>query len=202
MTRPIACMNAYTVVGPTKDQPRLFRSLESAVETSVDDWISAGGGSSGLGPGPEVVGQRAPLFDDLEGAARIVDRRADLPLVANDPGIGQQSFHVFLTKPGDSGRIESGEPRPEALPLAQDREPGETRLEALETDLLEEPVVVRDRPAPLVVVVIPIDLRLGSPPAARDSVVADDQVHGRTLFDGLFLAALACFVRAGLKLSP
>src|SRR5918993_4239536 len=27
LTRPMACMNAYTVVGPTKVQPRRFRSL-------------------------------------------------------------------------------------------------------------------------------------------------------------------------------
>ncbi len=34
-TRPIDCMKAYTVVGPTKLQPRRFKSFEIAVDSAV-----------------------------------------------------------------------------------------------------------------------------------------------------------------------
>jgi hypothetical protein len=50
---------------------------------------------------------------------------------------------------GDRLVIEPGERRPERLPLAQDRQPAQSRLEAFEADLLEQPVIVGDRPAPL-----------------------------------------------------
>src|SRR5437879_5232633 len=46
-----------------------------------------------------------------------------------------------------------GMPRPESLALAQDHLPRQARLEALEHDLLEQPRLVVDGPAPLVVVV-------------------------------------------------
>ena len=41
LTRPMACMKAYTVVGPTKLQPRFFRSLDKATEAAVDVSVRA-----------------------------------------------------------------------------------------------------------------------------------------------------------------
>jgi hypothetical protein len=41
LTSPIACMNAYTVVGPTKRQPRRLRSFDSATDAADCD----GGGA-------------------------------------------------------------------------------------------------------------------------------------------------------------
>src|SRR5690606_18692606 len=50
LTRPIACMKANAVVGPTKRQPMRFRSFASAIAVGdvVIDWgtgTSAGSGS-------------------------------------------------------------------------------------------------------------------------------------------------------------
>ena len=71
--------------------------------------------------------------------------------------------------------VEAGEGAAEILALAQDRQPGEAGLKALEAELLEQAAVVGDRPAPFVVV-IGRDSRHGrAPPAARPAVVARDQ---------------------------
>ena len=37
LTTPIACINAYTVVGPTKRHPRRLRSFDSRTEAAVCD---------------------------------------------------------------------------------------------------------------------------------------------------------------------
>ena len=70
--------------------------------------------------------------------------------------------------------IEAGEGPPEALPLAEDRQPRQPGLEALEADLLVEPHVVDHRAAPLVVVVRLVVRRRNAPPAAGPAVVARD----------------------------
>ena len=63
--------------------------------------------------------------------------------------------------------IEVAEGAAEVLALAQDRQPREPRLKALEHELLEEPRVVGDRASPFVVVVGDVE-RIGRrPPAAR-----------------------------------
>src|SRR5690606_26003970 len=64
------------------------------------------------------------------------------------------------------GRVEAGEGGAERLTLAEDGEPGEAGLEALQADLLEEAGVVGDRPAPLGVVVLPVQGVGGGPGAA------------------------------------
>ncbi len=40
-TSPIACMKAYTVVGPTKLQPRFLRSLDMAMDAGDVDKVRA-----------------------------------------------------------------------------------------------------------------------------------------------------------------
>ena len=39
-TKPIACMNAYDVVGPKNRQPSFFRSFANRVDSGVFDTIS------------------------------------------------------------------------------------------------------------------------------------------------------------------
>ena len=55
----------------------------------------------------------------------------------------------------------------EILALPQDRQPGQAGLEAFEADLLEQPTVVGDRPAPFAVVIGGIVRRAAVPEAAR-----------------------------------
>ena len=66
--------------------------------------------------------------------------------------------------------------RAEVLALAQDRQPREPRLEALEAEPLVESALVRDRPPPLLVVVGDVE-RVGRRPAAGTGVRR--RRHGR-----------------------
>ena len=79
--------------------------------------------------------------------------------------------------------------RAEILALAEDREPGQAGLEALEADLLEQPEVVGDRPAPFAVVIV-ADIRAGRRCQAQrlPAVCADDQ----PVILVAFLPLLAC----------
>src|SRR3954451_12810004 len=88
---------------------------------------------------PDQLMQRRSGLAQREHAARVRDRRLDLAAVADDAGIRQQALDVALAEAGDGVGVEAGERPPEALPLAQDRQPGQTRLEALETEALVEP---------------------------------------------------------------
>src|SRR4029078_1905502 len=83
---------------------------------------------------------------------------------------------VALAEAGDLVEVEAGEGAAERLALAQDREPGEPRLEPLERELLDQPYVVGDGQPPLVVVVRAIGGVLPSaPPAPRDAVLVPDE---------------------------
>src|SRR5690606_31370475 len=95
-----------------------------------------------VGPSPEVAGQRALLFDHLEGPGRVVDGGPDLPLVTDDPGIGEEAGDVVIPEPGDLHRVEPGEPGPKGLPLAEDGDPRDARLKGLESYLSGQPVCV------------------------------------------------------------
>jgi hypothetical protein len=66
------------------------------------------------------------------------------------------------------------------LALAQDGEPGETRLEALEAELLEQAAVVAHREAPLAVVVGAVGRIGAAPGAARDAVLAPEHAAGKS----------------------
>ncbi len=63
----------------------------------------------------------------------------------------------------------------------EDGDPCEPRLEPFETDLLEEAHVVDDRPTPLVVVVLVVELGRAGPPTAGDAVVADDDLRRHSI---------------------
>jgi hypothetical protein len=92
--------------------------------------------------------------------------------VADDRRVGQESLDVLLAEARYPLEVEAGEGLAETLTLAKDREPRQSGLEAFEAELLEEPAVVRDRIAPLSVVVGPVLGRRVAPEAADDAVVA------------------------------
>src|SRR4029079_2482496 len=113
----------------------------------------------------------------------------DLAAVADDRRVAEKPLDVALPEAGDLVEVEAGEGAAERIALAQDREPGEPRLEPLERDLLEQPHVVGDGQPPLVVVVCAIGGVLPSaPPAARDAVLVPDaallHAHPRTISIG------------------
>src|SRR6476620_1987813 len=85
--------------------------------------------------------------------------------MADDPRIAEQPLDVALAEARDALGIEAGEATPERLALAEDGDPGESRLEPLEAQALVEAALVAHRPPPLVVVVGDV-LRVGRRPAA------------------------------------
>ena len=107
------------------------------------------------------------LGDEIARALRVIERRLDLAPVTDDVGVCEQTCDIARTHAGDPLDFEAGESRPEALALAQDGEPRQSRLEALEADLLEQAPVIRDRESPLVIVVGDVERIVAAPPAAR-----------------------------------
>ena len=96
---------------------------------------------------PEELLERRAGLAQRDGRARVRDRRLDLAAVADDRRVGEQPLDVALAEPGDRIRVEAGERGAEALALAQDRQPGQARLEALEAEaLVDAALVVTGRP--------------------------------------------------------
>jgi len=93
----------------------------------------------------------------------------------DDPGVCEESLDIALPKRGHCRRVETLEHLAESLPFAKNGDPGEARLETLQGDLLEEPLIRRGGAAPLLVVVGPIDVRFGTPPASLLAVRTDDE---------------------------
>jgi hypothetical protein len=85
--------------------------------------------------------------------------------VADDRGVCQEAHDVAFAKRRDPVGVEPLEGGPKALPLAQDRQPRQARLEALETEPLVQPPLVPYGTAPLLVVVGVVPL-VGRLPAA------------------------------------
>src|SRR5690349_23199846 len=84
----------------------------------------------------------------------------------DDAGVFQQALHVAPAKLCNDGGIEIPEGLSEVLALAENRDPAQPGLKALEADLLEQTAVVGDRPAPLVIVIPDVEVIFTRPPAA------------------------------------
>src|SRR5581483_8260922 len=113
----------------------------------------------------ELVQRRRVAQRDRRLCVR--NRRLDLAAVTDDPGVFEEPVDVALAVAGDAVGFEAGECRAKPLALAQDRQPREPRLKALETEPLVEPPLLADRPAPLLVVV-DVVARVGRRPAPND----------------------------------
>ena len=114
---------------------------------------------------PEELIQRGTRRPQLDGRLGVGDRRLDLAPVTDDRGVAEQPLDVPIVEAGNPLRVEPLECAAERLPLPQDRDPRETRLEALETEALVDALLGRDRAAPLLVVVGVVE-RIGRLPAA------------------------------------
>ena len=93
----------------------------------------------------------------------------------DDAGVLHQARDITCREAGDALGVEALERLAEVLAFAQDRQPAQPRLETFETDFLEEPVIVADRAAPLLVVIADVRAILARPPAACAAVRAGDQ---------------------------
>lgn len=120
----------------------------------------------------------AGIGDELRVSASVVDRGFDLRPIPDDPGIGHGPMDVVLAEVRDRGGIESGECVPEVLPLAENSEPAQAQLKALQAELLEQRPVIGHGPAPLAVVVRLVEIVIPGPPAARASIGSDQDSLG------------------------
>ena len=127
----------------------------------------------------EELRQRAELAHELARPFRVVDRRLDLAAVPDDAFVPEQLRDLPFAEARDLLEVEAPERAPEVLALAEDRQPRQAGLETLEADLLEEPVVVGDSSAPLVVVVAQVVGVSAVPPTALLPIVADDEATSR-----------------------
>lgn len=96
--------------------------------------------------------------------------RLDLRAVADDPGVGEETFLVGVGELGDRVDLESGEGAAEPFPAAQDRQPGQSGLERLQAEPFEEGVVAVDGAAPFGVVVDEVVVGGQCPGAAQPAV--------------------------------
>src|SRR4051812_40715597 len=88
-----------------------------------------------------------------QGPLGVGDGRLNLSAMADDASIFDQPRDVGRPELGDDLRYEPAECAPEGIALAQDSEPRQPGLEALEADLLVDAPVVGHGPAPFVIVV-------------------------------------------------
>jgi hypothetical protein len=119
----------------------------------------------GRGEAPEELLERLGVTEG-DGGAGVRDRRLDLPAMADDRCIRHKPLDIALAERGDAIRVEPLEGGAKAFTLAQDRQPAEAGLEALEAEPLVEPALVADGASPLLIVVGDVE-RVGGRPAAN-----------------------------------
>ena len=150
------------IVLPTKRKPRFFRSLLSASDSgaggrhlpcsrdAVLDRLAAD-------EAPQVPGE-VRLLLKVQKRLGIADRGLDLQPIAHDAGIFHQPRDVALAEARDALGIEAGECRAIALALVEDGRPGQPGLRAFQDQELELGAVVPGGHAPLLVVIVDVEL--------------------------------------------
>src|SRR5690349_20002081 len=121
----------------------------------------------------EPVLERAELLLYLLYLFGVVDRRVDLEPVADDPRIGQQPLALLVAIPGDLVDIEMVKSLEKIVFLVEDRRPGQSGLVDLEDEAGKQVVIVLDRKAIFVVVIMHMDVL---PVHARDDLAIAAQI--------------------------
>ena len=117
-------------------------------------WVRHGSVASlvSRGRNHSCLRQQIPLDpgkDDLR--RQCADEKAHQPADDLQALVAEQAFDVALPEPGDGVRIEVPARAPVAGSFAQDRDPAESCLSALETQNLKERSIIVNRNAPLLV---------------------------------------------------
>ena len=153
----------------------LRRSFDSATDAGVvaiaaeRAHVIRRGRAAGAGSKPHTYAASEPCSSTSSSARRafaIAD--SILPRWRTMPASPRRRADVARPEPRHRLEIEPGERAAERLPLAEDCEPRQPGLEPLEANLLEQPHVVRDREAPLLVVVADV-LRGRTPPSGNEA---------------------------------
>jgi hypothetical protein len=90
--------------------------------------------------------------------------------MADNAFIPEKPSDVPAVKTSDLVEVKTSERFPEVFTLAKNDQPGESGLEAFQTDLFEEPEIIGDGATPFFVVVALIVLVATSPPTARNAI--------------------------------
>ena len=96
-------------------------------------------------------------MNDVEKDAAVRDARLDLAAVADDARILHERIYLCCVECGDALREKALVGTAEILALVQDRRPREPRLKRLQEEELIECVIVVERDAPLLIMVLDID---------------------------------------------
>ena len=102
--------------------------------------------------------------------------------MTDDAAVLKTAFDICLGKLCHPFKFEIGESCPESLALAQDGQPGQTRLKSFQADFLKKTPVLVNRPAPLRIVIALVVLQTAMPPAAVPVVLAQQQTCYRIAF--------------------
>ena len=121
-------------------------------------------------PLPDIGGKASKLIDELNGATSIVYGSLDFSSVTDNAIILEKPRHLPLIKTSDLVEGKTCERSPKVFTLAKNGQPGESGLEALQANLLEEPKIVSDRATPFFVVVSLVVRVVTSPPTARNAI--------------------------------
>lgn len=81
---------------------------------------------------PDVCVEAAKLCLNFQETLRIVQSRTDLLLIADNTGIVEERFQLFLAILGNFNRVEFSKGFSIRSPLAQNRVPAQTRLRAFQ----------------------------------------------------------------------
>lgn len=162
------------MVGPQKRKPRALSSLAIVRLSGVSGGTSAMltkrfWMASPFTKAQKKIRQRLALLK-IEISARIGDGRFDLAAMPDNARIGKQLHELLLIVMRDFFWLEAVEGFAEALAFAKDGEPGQTGLETLQDQLLEELGVARFRNAPLFVVVANVKRVATCPGAAAQAI--------------------------------
>src|SRR5262249_31742011 len=93
------------------------------------------------------------ILPDLEERTSVCDRRRDLEPIPYDAGIAEELLDFSVVIPGHNGRVDLVEARAIAVSFLQDRLPAQPRLCPFENEELEQPRVIVEWHAPLIVVI-------------------------------------------------
>jgi hypothetical protein len=118
---------------------------------------------------------------DGEIGLGVADAGLDLQPVADDAGIGHQPLAFGRRVARHHLRIEAIEGPPEIVALAQDGDPRQASLKAIEQQLLEQGARIIFGHAPLLVVVAHVKRIRAAPAAAADAILMLHGGHGQSL---------------------
>lgn len=135
---------------------------------------------------PEIAAQTSFLVNELQGPARIVDGGFNLSPVTHNSWVEQQAGNTPLVETRDLLDLKLSERLPEVFALPEDRQPAQSCLESLETNLLKKSSIIPSSPAPFLVMVALIERIRSRPKTTSNAILVPHNalLHGdRSVID-------------------